>query len=215
MSQHLPGSTTHRTWVSLYPFVRRLTTRVKALAPHRDLVFEVEGAPRARVFTDQVMLGEVLLGLIRNAFENTPDKGSVTIRLEEQDGKSYIQVADCGIGIVDEDKVSLFDGLSPARDIEYYTSKRPYDFGAGGKGLDLLRMRLYAERFGFEFSMKSKRCAFLPTDRDLCPGDVSLCSHCRVVDDCLASGGSTFTVAFALTPGPGRRSGRRASEVKH
>ncbi|HVN23580.1 MAG TPA: hypothetical protein VMT71_06390, partial [Syntrophorhabdales bacterium] len=72
----------------------------------------------------------------------------------------------------------------------------PYDFGAGGKGLELFRMKLYARRFGFEISMKSKRCCYIPTEQGLCPGDISLCSHCKAVSDCADSGGSTFSVSF-------------------
>jgi hypothetical protein len=115
---------------------------------------------------------------------------------------------------VEENKVSLFDGFSPAREIDLYASKRPYDFGAGGKGLDLLRMKLYGERFGFELSMASQRCIFIPTDRDLCLGSISLCNQCRTIDDCYGSGGSTFTIAFPVADKPTKPSRRRRTKVK-
>ena len=85
------------------------------------------------------------------------------------------------------------------RETELYTSKKPFDFGAGGKGLDLLRMKIYAKRFGFDLSMESRRCVYIPTDMDLCPGDISTCTHCRSVEYCWASGGSTFSISFPLT----------------
>ena len=85
------------------------------------------------------ILREVLDGLIKNAVENTPDGGKVGIVLEEKERKVYIRVEDYGIGITEENRLSLFDGLTPARETELYASKRPYEFGAGGKGLDLLR----------------------------------------------------------------------------
>ncbi|OGQ07103.1 MAG: hypothetical protein A2026_03740 [Deltaproteobacteria bacterium RBG_19FT_COMBO_46_12] len=100
--------------------------------------------------------------------------------------------------------VRLFDGLFHTLDTELYRSKKPYDFGAGGKGLDLLRMKVYSKRFGFDISMASQRCLYLPTDRDLCPGRISKCPHCRVREDCFNSGGSTFSLTF--TVGAGNRS---------
>jgi hypothetical protein len=75
-------------------------------------------------------------------------------------------------------------------------SKNPFDFNAGGKGLDLLRMKAYGQRFGFDLSAESRRCIYLATDRDVCPGRISRCPHCTSREDCVASGGSTFSVAF-------------------
>ena len=34
-----------------------------------------------------------------------------------------------------------------------YSSKRAFDFNAGGKGADLLRMKIFAERYGFKIKM--------------------------------------------------------------
>ncbi len=88
------------------------------------------------------------------------------------------------------------DGLFHTKETALYASKKPYDFGAGGKGLDLLRMKVYGQRFGFDLSMISKRCVYIPTDRDQCPGDISRCPHVRNAKECATSGGTTFTVAF-------------------
>jgi signal transduction histidine kinase len=214
MGQYLPGGAMHFRWISLYPFLQRLAKRIKYLAAHRDISFGLEGDRNARLFINSRVLREVLEGLVRNAFENTPDGGAINMTFAEKKGEVYIQVVDCGIGIVEENKVSLFDGFSPAREIDLYASKRPYDFGAGGKGLDLLRMKLYGERFGFELSMASQRCIFIPTDRDLCLGSISLCNHCRTIDDCYGSGGSTFTIAFPVADKPTKPSRRRRTKVK-
>jgi len=145
---------------------------------------------------------EVLDGLIKNAVENTPDGGKIEILLEETERKVYIRVKDYGIGITEENRLSLFDGLTPAGETELYASKRPYEFGAGGKGLDLLRLKLYAERFGFVLSVESARCGYIPSDLEQCPGNILSCGHCRTFDDCAVSGGSNFTVAFPILSEP-------------
>ncbi|MDI7261898.1 MAG: histidine kinase, partial [Thermodesulfobacteriota bacterium] len=105
--------------------------------------------------------------------------------------------------ITEENQKFIFDGLFHTQETDLYSSKRPYDFNAGGKGLDLLRIKVYGKRFGFDLSVGSRRCLYLPTDRDLCPGTISACPHCRGVEDCSASGGSTFCVSFPLSGGNG------------
>jgi hypothetical protein len=80
---------------------------------------------------------------------------------------------------------------------DLYSSRRPYYFGAAGKGLELLRIKTYEQRFGFDISMKSKRCIYLPTDQDLCPYEVSPCSRITGPGGCLASRGTSFSVAFS------------------
>jgi len=105
---------------------------------------------------------------------------------------------DFGIGITKENQGRLFDGLFHTLDTELYTSKKPYDFGAGGKGLDLLRVKVYSQRFGFDISVASQFCLYLPTDHDLCPGKISECPHCKVREDCFNSGGSTFCLTFSV-----------------
>ena len=72
---------------------------------------------------------------------------------------------DFGIGITKENQRRLFDGLFHTLDTELYASKRPYDFGAGGKGLDLLRAKVYGQRFKFDVSVGSQRCTGFPPTR--------------------------------------------------
>ncbi len=103
---------------------------------------------------------------------------------------------DFGIGITEENQKSIFDGLFHTQETDLYTSRKPYDFNAGGKGLDLLKMKVYGRSFGFDLSMESRRCVYLPTDRDVCPGRISACPHCQRPEDCLSSGESTFCVSL-------------------
>jgi signal transduction histidine kinase len=143
------------------------------------------------------VLEDILGGLLKNAIENTPDEGSIRIILEQKDERLLLKVQDFGIGITEENQKQILGGLFHTLDTELYTSKKPYDFGAGGKGLDLLRMKVYGHHFGFVLSLESQRCIYIPTDRDLCSGRISACPHCERPEDCLFSGGSTFCVSFS------------------
>ena len=184
--------------ILLFSFMERILEKAKQSADHRELHIQLQGERDLSLFMAPEVLEDILGGLLKNAIENTPDEGSIRIILEQKDGRLLLKVQDFGIGITEENQKQIFDGLFHTLDTGLYTSKKPYDFGAGGKGLDLLRMKVYGQRFGFVFSLESKRCIYIPTDRDLCPGRISACPHCKKPEDCLASGGSTFSISFPI-----------------
>jgi light-regulated signal transduction histidine kinase (bacteriophytochrome) len=157
----------------------------------------VDGAQALSLRLERQTLDEVLDGLLKNAIENTPDEGLIRVWFERQGASLRLTVEDYGIGITAENQAFIFDGLFHTQETDAYTSKKPYDFYAGGKGLDLRRMKLYGQRFGFGLAVESRRCVYIPTDRDLCPGRISACPHCKRPEDCLASGGSAFTLSFS------------------
>ena len=175
LSQYLSGSTESFQSVNLFPFALDVLERVKQLSSHRNIRFRVEGKNNLFVVIDPLILQSVVEGLLRNAVENTPDGGMIRLMVEEKNGKIALHVRDYGVGITEEDQPYIFDGLFHTKETELYASKKPYDFGAGGKGLDLFRMKVYAQRFGFDLSMTSKRCIYIPRDQDQCPGDISRC----------------------------------------
>ena len=193
---HFSGGTESFQSINLFPFALDVLERVKQLSRHRNIRFRVEGKNNLFVLIDPLVLQNVVEGLLRNAVENTPDGGAIRLGVEQKNGKVMLHITDYGVGIAEEDQAYIFDGLFHTKETELYASKKPYDFGAGGKGLDLLRMKVYAQRFGFDLSMTSKRCVYIPKGQDQCPGDISRCRHVRSAEECAASGGTTFTVAF-------------------
>jgi GAF domain-containing protein len=143
-------------------------------------------------------LQAVIEGLVRNAIEATPDKGIVTVTGAREHDRYVLSVKDTGIGIPDRDKELILEGFYPVQDTENYSSGRPYSFNAGGKGMDLLRIRMFAELYGFDLAYTTKRCPHLKDADENLPGDAELCRHCESVDDCLQISGSEFTVRFRL-----------------
>jgi PAS domain S-box-containing protein len=195
VKERLPGTEAFQL-LDLHTFLVKSVDKAKRLAISRRLVVRVEGAAGIQVVMDPSVLRDIVDGLIRNAIENTPDGGMVTVSTEERGDRVLLHVTDTGVGITEEDQQYIFDGLFHAKDTELYASKQPYDFNAGGKGLDLLRMKIYAERFGFDLSVKSTRCSCLPGDGDECPSDIAVCSNCTTTADCYHSGNTTFTVSL-------------------
>jgi signal transduction histidine kinase len=198
MTEDPSGKSASLETISLFSFSEKILEKAEQRSSYRNLHFYMEGMKNLRVAIEPRILEDILEGILKNAVENTPDEGVIRIFLEKKDQRSLLKVQDFGIGITEENQRYIFDGLFHTQETELYTSKKPYDFGAGGKGLDLLRMKVYGHRFGFDLTMESKRCVYLPTDRDLCPGEISACPHCKKPEDCLASGGSTFSISFPI-----------------
>lgn len=182
--------------IPLLPFAEQILEKVKERAAHRVIRFQLEVAGDHQVTMDPGILENILVGLLKNAVENTPDEGTIRILSEQKDDRILLKVRDFGIGITEENQKSIFDGLFHTQETDLYTSRKPYDFNAGGKGLDLLKMKVYGRGFGFDLSVESRRCVHLPTDRNVCPGRISACPHCQRPEDCLSYGESTFCVSF-------------------
>ncbi len=153
----------------------------------------------ACLFMDRKVLEKVCAGLFRNAIENTPDQGTIEITAKKQNGEILIVFHDYGVGITADNQPMIFGGFFHTQDTEFYSSKRPYEFNAGGSGSDLLRMKCLSERWGFSVDFESTRCKYIPEDSDICPGKISKCKFITKSSECLSSGGSTFSVRFPAT----------------
>jgi signal transduction histidine kinase len=182
----------------LHEFLDERIKEARTYALHRDLSLYLEGESNLSVIMEPTILKDVVIGLIKNAIENTPDEGAIYIKIEHSGQKLHIRVQDTGIGITEENKTQVFNGLFHTLETDLYGSRRPYDFYAGGKGLDLLLAKVYGQRFGFEILLESTRCVYIPTDKDMCPGKISQCHHCRNLSDCQSAGGSTFVVVMPV-----------------
>ena len=145
---------------------------------------------------DPNVLKKALIGLLKNAVENTPDEGLIEVTARSDGDAILIDFQDYGVGISKANQKSIFSGFYHAKDTNYYTSKKPFEFGAGGMGLDLLRIRFFAKRHGFSLNINSTRCQYIPLDTDLCEGRISKCPFIKDLSECKVSGGSKFTLIF-------------------
>jgi signal transduction histidine kinase len=125
-----------------------------------------------------------------------PRGGQIKISALSTKSNIYVDFQDCGVGITQEHRKNIFGGFLPAQSTEFYSSKKPYEFNAGGAGLDLLRLKMFAEQFGFTVDFESTRCKYIPLATDQCPGKISECPHIKDRSECLSSGGTIFTITF-------------------
>jgi PAS domain S-box-containing protein len=182
--------------IYLDEYVRERLKAIKPLFLHRQvaIIERLERTPMICMPLDP--LQKVLDGLIKNAVENTPDEGKVEISVARKGEGAVLVVHDYGVGIREEDQRRIFEGFFTTRDTMAYSSKRPFDFNAGGRGADLLRMKIFSELYNFRIDMESTRCQYIPNEADVCPGRISQCEFCKDQKGCHRSGGTTFTVFF-------------------
>jgi len=173
--------------------------KVQALRPrfaHRKCSVKTRISGEHLIWIPPDVLGKILEGLVRNAVENTPDGGQILVSVKKGKNGPELVVKDTGIGISEENQRLIFENYFTAYETMQYSSRNPYDFGAGGKGFDLLRMRIFSERYDFKLKMKSQRCRLLPDGTEACAGYIENCVHSGKAEDCLDSGGTTVTVQF-------------------
>jgi PAS domain S-box-containing protein len=163
--------------VHLDRFVARRVQALKPLFSHRDVDLSTRLSPVSHIRIPLDPLQKVVDGLIRNAVENTPDGGNVHVLVQERGKGVELVVQDQGIGLTPEAQKRIFEGFFTTQETLQYSSKQPFDFNAGGKGADLLRMKIFSERFNFTIRMTSKRCSSLPAAADICPGSKDRCSQ--------------------------------------
>jgi signal transduction histidine kinase len=83
---------------------------IQAVSAPEGVDLELELEPELAAEGDAVLLRQVLIGLLTNAFKNTPSGGTVSVRAQRarEDG-ILIEVADTGKGIAPEDIDRIFD----------------------------------------------------------------------------------------------------------
>ena len=178
-------------------FVSDMMAQLNPRFEHRQIDIQTDIQPTDKIWVPGEVLEKVIEGLIRNAVENTPDGGCIKIKVQSGKSGPEFEVVDFGIGITAENQRLIFENYFTATDSMQYTTGRPYDFGAGGKGFDLLRMKIFSERYNFKINLQSNRCRFIPSEQDRCPGVIDRCPHCRTAQDCLKSGGTRVVIEFS------------------
>lgn len=182
--------------ISVSQFLEDLTNRTLYSMGDRELNLVQDFAGSLNLFMDRTVLQKVCEGLLKNAIENTPDEGKIVLTARKRDEEIQISFHDFGVGITSQNQRMIFGGFFHTQDTNLYSTKRPYEFGAGGTGSDLLRIKCLSEKYGFDVDFKSTRCRYIPGDTDVCPGRISRCKFISKASECLSSGESTFMVKF-------------------
>jgi signal transduction histidine kinase len=186
--------------IRLTEYVQERLKDLKSLSSNRKLEIIRRLEPAPRITIPREPLKKVIDGIVKNAIENTPDEGKIEVSVHKKEKGAELVVRDYGVGITKDHQRRIFEGFFATQETLDYSSKTPFDFNAGGKGSDLLRMKIFSKRYDFKVDMVSSRCRFIPKASDVCPGKISECKFCTNKEDCYNSGGTTFSLYFPPAP---------------
>lgn len=110
------------------------------------IIFENTGD--IMVTADEAKIEQVLYNLINNAFNHTPEGGSITVKITDGQHTVKIQVADTGNGISDEDIKHVWD--------RYYKAEKTSGRKMVGTGLGLTIVKNILETHKALFGVESK-----------------------------------------------------------
>ena len=184
------------TEIVLDDFLNELIENIHSSIDRENFTIKTRFQKNLVIHMDRKVLQKVCTGLLKNAIENTPDEGLIEIIAESAGEDIRVEFCDHGVGITKENQKYIFGGFFHTQDTNLYSSRKPFEFNAGGSGSDLLRIQVFSERFRFKVNFESDRCRFIPGDADICSGRIELCDHVQNVSECLSSGGSSFRLLF-------------------
>ncbi len=182
----------HSRSILLDEYLIKLIDKLRPEFQHRKCLLNTRIDTGVPVFIPSEILEIIITGVLENAVEYTPDAGKIDIILTNSDNSPELIITDYGIGFTREKLHLIFENYFTPPDSLDYSTKKAYDFNAGGRGFDLLRIKLFSERYHFKIRIDSNRCRVIPRDDDLCPGDIHLCPACKTPNDCFNSGTSIY-----------------------
>jgi len=177
-------------------FIHDVLEGIRKQSSHRSVALVSRVTPVETEIIDPDVLTRVLRTVVKNAIENTPDEGEVIVSLDATDSGVMLKVEDRGVGILLGDQAFLFEAFHHIQDTSQYSTRSPFDFDAGGKGLELMQLKMLADEGCFDIRFESQRCRYIPGPDDRCPGRISSCEHVTALEGCKQSGGTTFYVLF-------------------
>jgi signal transduction histidine kinase len=182
--------------IQLGGFVAEKIEELRSRFVHRKCWVKTQISTTEPVWIPLDVLGKIVEGLLRNAIENTPDDGRIDVTVRTGDIGPEFEIKDNGVGITKETQHLICENYFTAYEPMQYSSRKAYEFNAGGRGFDLARMRIFSERYHFKIHLASMRCCFISQDTNTCPGNVDDCVHYKKSEECQADRGTTVTVQF-------------------
>ncbi|AWB84630.1 sensor histidine kinase [Corynebacterium liangguodongii] len=134
--------------VDMFDVVSSVKSTARAAFPGRTLTVENEAMNVPMVKGDPDRLHQVMLNLVSNAFKHGGPDAEVTITLRENLDKVFIDVADNGVGMRQEDADHIFERF-------YRADTSRNRAGGGGSGLGLAITKSIVEAHGGAITVKT------------------------------------------------------------
>lgn len=117
------------TDLDLAPFLQDVCTGIEPLCHEKQQTLEFHSIELVTVRGDGSLLRTVILNLLRNAIQHTPEGGKISVSLERENAMARICVADSGTGIPEDALSYIFN--------RFYRVDKARSRESGGSGLGL------------------------------------------------------------------------------
>jgi heavy metal sensor kinase len=139
---------TELTEMDLLPFIQELSADIEPLFQEKQQTLTVHHAGPVVVKADCSLLRAVMLNLLRNAMQYTPDKGEISVSVKKENEMARISVSDNGIGISGDSLPYIFN--------RFYRVDKARARESGGSGLGLAICKHIVELHQGQISVKSQ-----------------------------------------------------------
>ena len=120
------------------------------MASGKDITFEIHSPKEMNpVLVDKDLIRIAITNLLSNAIKYNRDDGTVDLSIEETDDAIQIRVSDTGIGVSEEEEISIFE--------KFYRSADEHVQAIGGHGLGLALSRQIVELHNGTLSLNRDR----------------------------------------------------------
>ncbi len=135
--------------ISVRSLVEGIHTMVRPLVDEAELELDFpEELPPVSVRGNLDQLERILLNLLTNAIKFTPDGGTVSLTVEQEQQEIVLSVSDTGIGMHAEDLDHVFE--------RFFRAQSSYDNAIAGTGLGLALSKALVEAHGGTISVRSE-----------------------------------------------------------
>ncbi|RAP25711.1 Phosphate regulon sensor protein PhoR (SphS) [Brevibacillus laterosporus] len=117
------------TEVEVHPLIQETAVLLREQLQRKELRLILPSDKGIMLRADKDCFQQILLNLMANAIAYTPEGGQITIELKKDENNLYLDVADTGIGIPEDDLGRIFE--------RFYRVDRARSRDSGGTGLGL------------------------------------------------------------------------------
>ncbi len=135
--------------INIVNLIRETIKILKPLATQKNINIDVQDMSITGICElGKNQISQVFYNLIGNAIKFTPQNGSISVSIVENEDTFEVSVSDSGIGIPEERMEEIF---LPFRQLESHASRR-----YGGTGLGLALVKEFIEMHGGDINVKSE-----------------------------------------------------------
>jgi signal transduction histidine kinase len=113
----------HYSEVDILPLIKEVVISFQSLSSTRNITFKILANPEIIISADQDRIRQVLINLVSNAINFSPDNSDIAIAVNDSDKEVTLTIRDEGPGIPFEVQEKIFD--------KYYTIGKRHGTGLG------------------------------------------------------------------------------------